>query len=134
MSKINFGKILISFVGIIFLLYAAFLFILNFFGEETNAILTSYRQEYGERNETIRNQYTYLFSYEFDVNGKKYSGNGQKIGNSVFLKPDGKSTISIKYLRCCPFLSTANDGSKTLMSCFIFFSIGLLLFYFSGKM
>ena len=134
MSKNNFGKILITSVGIIFLIYTIFLFVLNFFGNNANARITSYRQEYGERNETIRNQYTYVFGYEFEVNGKKYSGNGQKISDSVFLKSDGKTTISIKYLKCCPALNTAYDGNKTLLNILISLGVATLLLYFSRKM
>ncbi len=130
--KINWGKIIIGSVSAIFLLYALLLISLYFFGVSTSAKITSYRQEYGERNETIRNQYTYLYGYEFEVNGKLCSGNGQRIGNSVYLKNNGTQTIPIKYLSCCPQLNQALDHSA-VKSLLIFMGIGLLLLYFASK-
>ena len=65
MSKVNrsnkFGKWLIFCISMLFIFYASFLGTLVLFGEDKKATLTSYRQEYGERNEVIPNQYTYLF-------------------------------------------------------------------------
>jgi len=130
----KFGKWLIFSVGLLFVVYAFFLLTLVLFGESKQATLTSYRQEYGERNETIRNQYTYEFAYEFTVNGKTYSGTGQKIGSSVFLKPGPDATISIKYLRCCPFLNSHVEGRKTSINILILLAVGVVLFLFFRKM
>lgn len=130
--KINWGKIIIGSVSAIFILYALLLISLYFFGVSTSAKITSYRQEYGERNETIRNQYTYLYGYEFEVNGKLYSGNGQRIGNSVYIKDTANRSIPIKYLTCCPQLNQALDHSP-IKSLLIFIGIGVLLFYFARK-
>ncbi len=130
--KVNWGKIIIGSVGFIFLMYALLLISLSLFGFSTNAKITSYRQEYGERNETIRNQYTYLYGYEFEVDGKLFSGNGQRIGNSVFIKDTSNRSIPIKYLSCCPQLNQAFDHSP-VKSLLIFMGIGLLLLYFASK-
>ena len=130
----NFGKWLIFCVSLLFVGYAFFLGLLLFFGEETEATLTSYRQEYGERNEVIPNRYTYQFGYTFTVNGKTYNGTGQKVSSPVFLKPTPTSTISINYLSCCPYLNAHMEGKKNWKSILIFLGIGLLLFYFFRKM
>jgi len=58
------GKIIIGFVGSIFLLYAIFLAVLWLAGTPVPAKITSFRREMGERDETIRNQYTYAYAYE----------------------------------------------------------------------
>lgn len=131
--KINWGKIIIGGVGVLFFLYALLLISLYFFGGSTSAKITSYRQEYGERNETIRNQFTYLYSYEFEVDGKLYHGNGQRIGNSVYIKNTDNQTIKVKYLVCCPTFNHSVDGKSNVKQIAIFISISLLLFYFAAK-
>ncbi|MFA5297842.1 MAG: hypothetical protein WC389_06495 [Lutibacter sp.] len=133
-NKNKWGKWLILSIGIIFILYSVFLGSLVLFGTETKAKITSYRQEYGERNEAIRNQYTYLFGYEFEYQGKTYSGTGQKIGNSVFLKNDGNSFITIKFLPSIPQLNTAYEEKRTIINMAITLVIGLGLLYATKKM
>ncbi|MDP3358623.1 MAG: hypothetical protein Q8S41_04670 [Lutibacter sp.] len=130
----NFGKWLIISVGSIFLIYSLFLGTLALFGTEINAKVTSYRQEYGERNETIRNQYTYLFGYEFNVEGKTFSGTGQRISNSVFLKHNNKMQMRVRYLQCCPQLNSAYDGNKTVLNLLILMFVGIGLLLISRKM
>lgn len=132
-NKNKWGKWLILSIGIIFILYSIFLGSLTLFGSETNAKITSYRQEYGERNETIRNQYTYLFGYEFEYEGKTYYGNGQKIGNAVYLKNDGNSFITIKFLPSIPQLNTAYEEKRTVINMGITIVIGLGLLYATKK-
>ena len=133
-NKNKWGKWLILSIGIIFILYSVFLGSLVLFGTETKAKITSYRQEYGERNEAIRNQYTYLYGYEFEYQGKTYSGTGQKIGNSVFLKNDGNSFITIKFLPSIPQLNTAYEEKRTVINMAITIVIGLGLLYATKKM
>lgn len=133
-NKNKWGKWLILSIGLIFTLYSIFLGSLVLFGAETKAKITSYRQEYGERNEAIRNQYTYLFGYEFEYQGKTYSGTGQKIGNSVFLKNDGNSFITIKFLPSIPQLNTAYEEKRTVINMAITLVVGLGLLYATTKM
>ena len=135
-KKNRFGKWLIFFIGLIFTVYAVMMLTLLFFGEQKQALLTSYRQEYGERNETIRNRYTYHFGYEFTVDGKKYSGTGQKIGSPIYLNPGPESTISVKYLKGFPFINSHvdNDNKKTSINILVCFSTGIILFLFFRKM
>ncbi|GAB2480812.1 MAG: hypothetical protein EP311_08400 [Cytophagales bacterium] len=107
--KIPWGKVLLVAIGGLFTLYSALIFALNVAGISTEARLTSYRQEYGERDETIRNQYTYLFSYEFEVEGKTYFGNGQRVAGPGHLKLSGDEKIRIRYLPIWPYLNQAED-------------------------
>lgn len=107
--KIHWGKVILVGVGTLFTLYSVLIFALNVAGISTEARLTSYRQEYGERNETIRNQYTYLFSYEFEVDGKTYFGNGQRVAGPEHLKLSGNEKIRIRYLAIWPYLNQAEE-------------------------
>ncbi|MCG6187305.1 hypothetical protein [Maribellus maritimus] len=132
--KNKFGKWLIFSIGLLFTIYSLFLLTLVLFGEDKQATLTSFRQEYGERDETIRNQYTYEFAYEFVVNGETYSGTGQKVGSPVFLKTGPGTTISIKYLKCCPYFNSPVENKKTRINILVSLSIALLLLWFFRKM
>ncbi|MDG1279054.1 MAG: hypothetical protein P8O16_17375 [Algoriphagus sp.] len=130
--KINWGKLILGAIGTLFTLYSLLIFSLDLVGVSTDARLTSYRQEYGERNETIPNQYTYLFGYEFEIDGKNYSGNGQRVAGPVHLKLSGNETIRIKYLPCCPFLNQAveNEGFDWAAVIFLVFGLGFLTLAF----
>lgn len=133
-NRINWGKWLIFLIGLIFTIYSIFLGSLALFGTEINANITSYRQQLSERDETIRNQYTYVFGYEFSVEGKTYSGTGQKISNSIFLKNESKMKMRVKYLQCCPQFNSAYDEKNTFLNIIISFLIGMGLILITKRM
>lgn len=133
-NKIHGGKLLIFSIGLLFVLYALYIGSLLFFGTETSAKITSYRQEYGERDETIRNQYTYLYGYEFTYKGRVYSGTGQNIGDSVYLKNKQNHFLRIKFFPAFPQFSTSFEGTKSYVNIIISAAVGIILIVFSRKM
>lgn len=128
------GTIIVGIVASIFLLYGCFLGILWVAGTKTQAQVQNFRREMGERNETIPNQYTYSFDYEFTVEGKAYSGNSKKVQGPVFLKNQGNSFIMVHYLSCCPFINCPETDFKPWYKIFIYFAVALVLGYFLKKM
>lgn len=128
------GKIIIGFTGLIFLFYGIFLAALWLAGTPTQAKITSFRREMGERDETIRNQYTYAYAYEFSTAGKTYSGNSKKVQGPVFLKNDGNSFIKVYYLKFCPFLNGPEADFTPKYKLLIYLGIAVILFYFVSKM
>jgi hypothetical protein len=124
------GKIIIGTVALLFLLYALFLCTLCLAGTKTQAKITDFRRELAERNETIRNQYTYAYGYEFIVSGKQYSGHSKKVQGPVFLKNQGSSYITVYYLECCPVLNYPGDDFKPWYKILIYFAVAGLLGYF----
>jgi hypothetical protein len=127
------GKIIIGTVALLFLLYALFLCTLWLAGTKTQARITDFRRELAERNETIRNQYTYAYDYEFIVSGKQYSGHSKKVQGPVFLKNQGNSFITVYYLECCPVLNSPGDDFKPWYKILIYFGVAGLLGYFMMK-
>lgn len=123
--KINWGKLILGSVGVLFTLYSFLIFSLDWMGMSTEARLTSYRRQYGERNEVIPNRYTYLYGYEFEVDGKTYVGNGQRVDGPAHSKLSGGETIRIKYLSCCPFFNQAEEVTEFEWSALVFLGIGL---------
>ncbi len=128
------GKIIIGLTGSLFLFYGIFLAALWLAGTPTQAKITSFRREMGERDEAIRNQYTYVYAYEFNVAGETFSGNSRKIQGPVFLKNDGNSFIKVHYLKCCPFLNGPITDFTPQYKLLIYLGIAVILFYFVSKM
>ncbi len=128
------GRILMGGIGVLFLVYGLMLAALYFFGTDVEARLTSYRQEMGERNEVIPNRYTYHFGYSFRVNGRDYSGTGQRVAGPVHLKPGPGATIAVKYLPCCPFISTDTEDGREGRRILVILGVAFLLLWFARKM
>jgi len=133
-SKKILPRLLISLLGVAFILWGITDIMLGLFGESATAVITNIRREGGERNETIRGRYTYIISYSFTLpNGKNYSSYTRKIGNSVFLKPDGKSKVKVKYFSSFPFINVPEEDTRPGPSQLILGAIGVFLIYFMNK-
>ena len=128
------GKIIVGIIAALFLVYGCFLGILWIAGTKTQAQVQNFRREMGERNETIRNQYTYSYDYEFNVSGKTYTGNSKKVKGPVFIKNQGNSFITVHYLKCCPFLNCPQTDFHPWYKIFIYFGNAIILGYFLLKM
>jgi hypothetical protein len=132
MSKLNFRKkiprLLISLLGVAFILWGISNLILGIIGKKGTAVITNIRREGGERNEAIRGQYTYIVSYTFKLrNGKRVDGYTRKIGNSVFIKADGKSILTVRYFERIPIINLPEHDTKPGPSQFILIAIGIFL-------
>ncbi len=127
------GKIILGAVATLFLLYGCFLSTLWLAGSKTQAKVTNFRRELGERDETIPNRYTYTYAYEFNVTGKIYSGNSKKVQGPTFLKNQGNSFVTVHYLACCPAINCPIDDFKPWYKIFIYFGVALMLGYFTRK-
>jgi hypothetical protein len=138
MSESNTKKILprllITLLGVAFILWGLTDIMLGLLGESTTAVITNIRREGGERNETIRGRYTYIISYSFTLpNGKNYSSYTRKIGNSVFLKPDGKSKVKVKYFPLFPAINALEQDTKPSIGQLILIAIGSLLIFIAER-
>ncbi|WP_372649058.1 hypothetical protein [Draconibacterium sp.] len=128
------GKIIIGSIALIFLTYGCFLSLLWLGGTKTQARVLNFRREMGERNETIRNQYTYTYDYEFTISGKEYSGNSKKVKGPLFFKNQGNTFITVHYLGCCPALNAPADDFKPWYKILIYFAVAIVLGYFIKRM
>ena len=128
------GKWIVGITGMLFVLYGIFLTSLWLIGTPKQAKITSYRMESGERDETIRNSYTFVYAYEFSVNGKTFSGNSRDIKSPIHVKNSGYSTLKIHYLGCCPFLNCPVSDFSPKYKLLLYFGLGMLFLYFLKKM
>lgn len=123
-------RLLITVLGLAFILWGFSGVMLGLFGEETAAVITSIRREGGERNEVIPNRYTYNISYTFTLpDGKKVDSFTKKIGSSVYVKADGTTTRPVRYFPAFPYINALEqDTGYGLRQLLLIFIGGFLIF------
>jgi len=113
MKRSLFARILLSLLGMAILLYNIGAPLLGLIGERDTAIVTSIRRQGGERNEAVRGRYTYSMGYTFTLpNGREISGTSTFVGNAIYVKADGNSTIPVRYLKTAPFINIPEKETK----------------------
>lgn len=129
-----FPRIFISLLGAGFILWGTSVIALGILGEKSTAVITNIRREQGERNEAIRGRYTYIISYRFTLpDGKPVDGYTRKIGNSVYLKADGKSFREVRYFSRLPFINELEEETKSPAGQLIIIAVGVFLIYVINK-
>lgn len=132
--KNYFFRILITLIGAGFITWGLTTLALGFFGTHATAVITNIRREGGERNEVNRGRYTYLMSYSFVLSdGKKVNGVSRYIGDSVYLKADGKSKIPVCYFSLFPAINALASDTKPGIGQLLFLVIGFFLIYIMNK-
>ena len=106
MKKAFTPRILITMLGTALILMGVTQIVLGLVGETTTAIITSIRRVGGERTDGKPGRYNYDIAYTFTLsNGKTIDGFAKRIGDSVYLKPDGTSTMRVRYLGAFPYIN-----------------------------
>ena len=116
MIRSNFKKIavriLMTLLGVAFILYGSASIGLGVIGEKGTAVITHIRREGGERNEAKGGRYTYNISYTFQSGGKSVNGFTKRIDNAIYLKADGKSKTSVRYFSFFPYINALETDTK----------------------
>ena len=138
MAKSKFSKLLtrliISLLGIAFIVWGISIIMLGVFGEKATAVITHIRREGGERDESIRGKYTYNISYTFTLpDGKEMIGYTKKVGDSVYLKADGKSKVAVRYFSFFPHINAMEKDTKPGFGQLIFVGLGGFLIYIINR-
>lgn len=106
-------RIVITLLGIAFILQAAGSLTLGLIGERTTGVITHIRRELGERNETTPNRYTYIISYSFKTHdGQVVKDSTRHIGGAVYVKASGAQTIAVRYLKNYPVFNTIEKDAQ----------------------
>jgi hypothetical protein len=91
------ARILISLLGVSFILWGVTAVVLGYAGESATAVITHIRREGGERADGKSNRYTYNISYTFNLpDGKGINGISKKIGSSVYRLPE--TSLSLRFI------------------------------------
>lgn len=127
-------RILISFLGVAFILWGVMSITLGIIGESSTATVTNIRREGGERNDARPGRYTYNISYTFTLpDGKEISGFTKKVGNAVYLKADGTGRIPVKYFKEMPYLNSSVEDSRFSIRQVILIGVGVLLIFLMNR-
>lgn len=126
--KKNAMKLLLAFLGIVFILYGTLSIILGFIGTKTFGEITVIRREGGERNDSRPNRYNYSVEYRFKADGKIIYGNTKRIGNA-YSAGISKGKTMVKYLKAAPFINVLAAEAGISTGNLIISGAGVLLVY-----
>jgi hypothetical protein len=104
--------ILISLLGVAFILWGTMSVALGVFGEEATAYVTHIRREGGERVDDRAGRYTYIISYTFTLsNGKQVDGFARNIHDGAYVKADGTSAVRVRYFNHFPYFNAMENDT-----------------------
>ena len=127
-------RILITLLGLAFVFWGFGSVVLGLIGERDTAVITSTRQQGGERSDGKPGRYTYSIGYTFTLpEGKSIHGSTTKIGTAIYFKADGTSTAPVRYLKQAPFINTLEENTKLSMGQFIMVVVGVFLIIVMNK-
>lgn len=128
-------RILITLIGIALIFTGISEMILGFAGESAEAVVTVIRREGGERTDGIPGRYTYNIGYTFYLSdGRAIDGVAKKIGDAVYLKADGKSTVPVRYFPAFPEINAMErDTGLGAGQLVLILAGGFLVFFMNTK-
>lgn len=130
MKRNIFPRLFITLIGAAFILWGICSILLGVIGERATAVVTDIRREGGERTDVLPGRYTYSIGYTFILpDGREIDGSAKKIGDGVYMKADGSSTVPIRYFLNFPYVNAMekDTGMRTGPLILIFFG-GILVF------
>jgi len=135
MKKGLIPRILITLLGIGLIFMGMSQAILGFTGKSASAVVTSVRREGGERTDGKPGRYTYNISYTFTLpDGKEVNGFTKHIGDSVYLKADGTSTVRVRYFPVFPYINAMErDAGLGVGQVVLMIAGGVLIFLLNRK-
>lgn len=126
----KFGPNLVTFIGVLFILYGLMRICLGLMGEADTAFITSIRRQGGERSDTRPNRYTYSIGYAFTLGGgKKIDGFTYKIGGPVYMKVTGTGTgsLTVRYLKAMPQINAPESDAGLTIGNIVIIGAGLAM-------
>lgn len=122
------GKILVTCIGILFVLIAIRDVTLDIWGSSAAGVVTSIRRTGGERNESIPNRYMYSIGYRFTTADNVLMTNSYaKLGDAIYVKPDGTDVITIRYFAWSPQINAPEAETNLSLRQPLFVLIGAVL-------
>ncbi len=134
MKKGLIPRVLVTLLGLGLIFMGASQAILGFVGKSASAVITDIRREGGERTDGKPGRYTYNISYSFILpDGKEINGFTKKIGDSVYLKADGTSTVRVRYFTAFPYINAMERDTGLGAGQVVLMIAGGFLIFFINK-
>lgn len=118
------GRILISIIGALLILYGISTVLLGITGQDCTAVITDVRREGGELPLEKSGKYMYNMSYTFELpNGEVFYGYAKKVSDGAYIKKPN-TVATVKYFKSFPHFNALEEDTK--------FSVGKLILIASG--
>ncbi|MGV8137928.1 MAG: hypothetical protein AB2L20_22185 [Mangrovibacterium sp.] len=130
----RFSRIIITLIGVAFIVWALTLVVLRFAGERETAVIDTVRRELGRRSEANPNRYIYNISYTFTLpNGKAINGFSRRVGGAGYFKASGVSTAPVRYFSFFPYVNALEEDAEPGYKQLIMIIAGGVLIYFTNR-
>lgn len=128
MKKRLAGRILLTLIGAALVLWGFGALALGVWGERETAVITSVRQQGGERNDVIPGRYTYQIGYSFTAaDGTQVDGAFTTIQSAVYLKADGTAPLFIRYIPAIPQINAPEKDTRLSLRQPVLIGAGIFL-------
>ncbi|MFA5536076.1 MAG: hypothetical protein WDA53_02785 [Bacillota bacterium] len=127
-------RVVISFLGVAFILMGGLQVTLGIVGENTTATITTIRRDSGERSIGTSGRFTYTITYSFSLpNGETVDGFTKKIGTPDSFETAEISTIPVRYLPGFPYLNFPDDETGIKIEQVILILAGGFIFFIVNR-
>ncbi len=114
-------------VGFLLIVYGTLYPLLSVIGVSATGEITVIRRELGERNEPLRNRFSYSIGYEFKTaDGEAIYGNTKRIGNA-YSAGISKGPAKVYYIEALPFVNALEADAVFSLGKAIILAAGILI-------
>jgi hypothetical protein len=127
------ARILMTIIGILFILNGIVWGMLGVIGEKSTGLITDVRREMGERADSKSGTYTYSISYSFKLpDGETVHGSTKKISDGVYIKHPN-TAVAVRYLKAFPKINILEKNAGFNGGNIAFIIIGAFLLLIVNK-
>lgn len=129
MRRHTIPRILLTILGIAMIALGAGRLALGVVGEQGTAVITSIRRQGGELATAGKpGRYFYHIGYSFSLpDGRIVDGWTARVGDSTYVKADGKSTMPVRYLKVFPEINTPESSTRLSVGQPVLIALGIFL-------
>jgi hypothetical protein len=121
------GRVLITIIGVLLILYGFSTVLLGIAGNDSIAVITDVRREGGELPLASPGKYMYNMSYTFELpNGDVFYGYTKKISDGAYIKKPN-TVAHVKYFESFPHFNALEEDTKFNSGKLILVALGLSL-------
>ncbi|MDF2616053.1 MAG: hypothetical protein K0Q47_708 [Sedimentibacter sp.] len=121
------GRVLITVIGVLLILYSLSTVLLGIAGNDSIAVITDVRREGGELPLAKSGKYMYNMSYTFEIpNGDVFYGYSKEVSDGAYIK-NPNTVAHVKYFKSIPHFNALEKDTKFSAGKLILVVFGLSL-------